>query len=343
MLEPHRLQLLLSRLDPIERCLVQRQVAALPGVQEVQPVLHLCRVEALFPQLHLLELVSAWSGERRRNEGSPAAHAPIPTVPVLLQTQPSAPTPPNHQRNSEGTLWGRGAPWGRRVHLNPTTDWSPNQVSPPSSVSILSVRAVTYLSWRLHAGTAGRRAVHRAAGPFSAHWQRLLGYRSSLGQQWLPFLPSLQSLRGREGKALRHAVPVVSSPSAQCQQVLLHRPCSVPKQWHVRPCHQLCHHPVAKATSDTLRSWSPPPREGTCSLFSKDTGSSQMRQIQDRTWEREGTPWFLLSRCPVASSQLAHGKPWSSLLQKDVLIWTCRTRSHSSTGCPPASPMARLP
>lgn len=147
-----------------------------------------------------------------------------------------------------------------------------------------SVHTAAHLSWRLRAGTAGRRAARTAAGPFLARWQSLLGHRSFPGRRRLPFLPSLQSLRGREeGRALRHAVPVASSSSVPHHQSLWHRSLFVPKCWCVQLCHWLCHHPAAKATSDTLWSRSPPPRGGTCSLSRKDAGSFQTSQNQTKT------------------------------------------------------------
>lgn len=181
----------------------------MPGVQKIQPVLHQCGVKALLPQLHLLELVSAWNGERRRSKGSLATHTSIPTKPVLPQTQPCVPMPQNHLRNRPRALWGREVP-SPPYRLISVIRFSPPRL--PSPMPSVSVHAVAHLSWRLHAGTAGRQDVHTEAEPFSACWKSLLGHRSSLGQQWLPFLLSLQSLRGRERRALSHTVPVASSP-----------------------------------------------------------------------------------------------------------------------------------
>lgn len=141
-----------------------------------------------------------------------------------------------------------------------------NQVSPlrapPSSVSSASAHAAAHLSWRLRAGTAGRQVVRTVAGPFSARWRSLRGHRSYPGRRWLPFLPSLQFLRGREeGRALRHCtcsiISLCPAPAGPLAQTLLCTKCR-----HIQLCHRLCHHPVAKAISDTLRSQSPLPRGG---------------------------------------------------------------------------------
>lgn len=47
-------QLLLARLDAGVGLLVQRDVAALPGIQVKQWVSHNCRVKTFLPKLHLL-------------------------------------------------------------------------------------------------------------------------------------------------------------------------------------------------------------------------------------------------------------------------------------------------
>lgn len=62
-----RSQLLFAGLDAGVGLLVQRDIAALAGVQVEERVFHQGRVKALLPQLCLLELVGPWGSEETQN------------------------------------------------------------------------------------------------------------------------------------------------------------------------------------------------------------------------------------------------------------------------------------
>lgn len=290
MLELHQLQLLVSRLDPAKCCLVQRQVTALPGVQKIQPVLHQRGVKALLPQLHLLELVSAWNGERRRSKGSLATHNSTSTIPVLPQTQPCIPMPQNHLRNWPWPLWGREAP-SLPYRLISITRF------PPPRLPQLHVQCECACHSSLVLETSCRNRRNTGCAYSGRAFFSLLE-NSSRSQEFsgsamaaIPALPSIPKRQRRKSTQTYCPCSIISplphtSKTLLCTEALA-RPAVSP----------LCHHPVARATSDTLRSQSWP--EGTQGPYKP----ARIRPKLERVRKPSG---FLLATSLVASSQLTH-------------------------------------
>lgn len=224
----------------------------MPGVQKIHPVLHQCGVKALLPQLHLLELVSAWNGERR-SKGSLATHTSIPTTPVLSQTQPCVTMPQNHLRNWPRALWGREPP------SPPYRLISVTRFSPPRFPQLhVQCERARHGSLVLETSCRNRRKTGRA---YSGRAFFSLLEKSSRSQEFsgsamaaipaLPSIPKRQRMKSTQTHCPCSSMSLLpcNSKTLLCTEVLARPAVSL-----------LCHHPVARATSDTLQSQSWPER-----------------------------------------------------------------------------------